>query len=83
MGEPKQTSKEHKNQLRLVIAKDPKINYRKILGNSLKHERSTTAIKEEKETLIVEITAADLTALRASANSILRDLQVIEATELQ
>jgi|GEM_PF-1162974 tRNA threonylcarbamoyladenosine modification (KEOPS) complex Pcc1 subunit len=71
----------HKNHIRLVVPKDPKINYKRLLNNQTNHERSNTAIKEQKETLIIEITAKDLTALRASANSILRDLQVIEATK--
>ena len=69
-------------KLKLLIKKDPKINYLKIISQSRKKERSTTNIKEQGGKLIIEIGAKDATSLRASANSILRDLQVIEATTI-
>jgi len=69
--------------LKLIIEKKPSLNYSKILGAAKKHTRSDTKLKELKGTLIIEISATDLAALRASANSILRDIQVIESTDLK
>jgi len=68
--------------LRLVIKKRSKLNYSRILGKGREHRRSSTKLKESKDRIIVEIAAKDLAALRASANSILRNIQVIEATKL-
>jgi tRNA threonylcarbamoyladenosine modification (KEOPS) complex Pcc1 subunit len=72
-----------KISLKIVLDKEPKLNYSKILGKNLGHSRSAIKITESKSALTIEITAKDATALRASANSILRDLQVIEATKIQ
>lgn len=68
--------------LTLVLTKQGKLNYSKILGRSIKHDRSSITLKETKERLTISIKAKDTTALRASTNSILRDLQVIESTKL-
>lgn len=66
--------------LRILVKKDPKIRYLKILSQKRSSERCTISLKEYKTRLIIGISAKDATALRASANSILRDLQVIEST---
>lgn len=66
----------------IVLGKAEKLNYSKILGKSIKHNRSAITVKETKEKLTITIKAKDATALRASANSILRDLQIIESTKL-
>ncbi|MGA2799795.1 MAG: KEOPS complex subunit Pcc1 [Candidatus Micrarchaeaceae archaeon] len=66
--------------LKLLVKKDPKIKYLKILSQKGSRERSTISLKEQRVNLIIEIKAKDATALRASVNSILRDLQAIEAT---
>lgn len=75
-------SQANKISLKIILAKEPKINYARMLGKNAKHDRSAVKIKEGSKELVIEITAKDATALRASANSILRDLQVIEATKL-
>ncbi|MDE1870685.1 MAG: CTAG/PCC1 family protein [Candidatus Micrarchaeota archaeon] len=69
-------------KLDLVIRKTDEVNYSKILGDNKRHRRSAISIRENGKMLIIEIKASDLTALRASANSILRNLQVINATRL-
>ncbi|MGD0728513.1 MAG: KEOPS complex subunit Pcc1 [Candidatus Micrarchaeaceae archaeon] len=71
-----------KFQLKLIINKEKALEYSKILSIKTEHKRSNIKLKEIKGTLFIEISAKDATALRASANSILRDLQVIEATKL-
>jgi tRNA threonylcarbamoyladenosine modification (KEOPS) complex Pcc1 subunit len=78
MGE----SKDSKLHLKLVVEKEPHLKYTKILSASKKRDRSTTTIKETKTTLVVEITSKDSIAMRATINSILRDLQVIKSTKL-
>ncbi len=45
-----------------------------------KYKRSTISITRTAAGTTIEIRALDATALRASANSILRDLQVAEAS---
>ena len=69
--------------LKLVLKKETNLNYSKILGASKSHKRSSTKLKESKGSLTIEISAMDLAALRASANSILRDMQVIESTNIE
>ena len=68
--------------LKLVIAKEPSLNYIRILGKNTKHSRSSVKLKEDESTLTIEIVSKDTTSMRASANSILRDLQVIDATKI-
>ena len=67
--------------LTLTFRKDKNLNYSKILNLKTAHKRSTLRQKEKKSLLTIEIRAKDATALRASANSLFRDLQVIEATK--
>jgi tRNA threonylcarbamoyladenosine modification (KEOPS) complex Pcc1 subunit len=45
-----------------------------------KYKRSTIKITHNASGAAIEILASDATALRASANSVLRDLQVAEAS---
>lgn len=71
-----------KLQLNITLENNT-INYSKLFNGPKRHERSDMKIKSTKGRLVIEVTAKDATALRASANSILRDLQVIEATELK
>lgn len=80
MAQARQTNK---IGLKITLEKEKDLNYTKILGKNIGHSRSTIKIKEGKTELIIEIYANDATALRASANSILRDLQVIEATKIK
>jgi hypothetical protein len=69
-------------KLKLILKKEPKLKYKKLLNTRTKQGRSTVCIIETKENIIIEINAADATALRASTNSLLRDLQVIESTRI-
>lgn len=69
--------------LKLVLPKDDAISYSKILGSNRRHKRSNTAIKEDAKALIIEINAMDLAALRASFNSISRNVQVIKSTKVK
>ena len=62
----------------LKIPKHGGLKYRKIIGKISMYSRSRTYVKENKKILEIRITARDVTALRASANSVIRDLQVIE-----
>ncbi|MEM0149736.1 MAG: KEOPS complex subunit Pcc1 [Candidatus Micrarchaeaceae archaeon] len=56
-------------------------NYSKILGlgSASKYKRSITRAGVKNGSFIVEISAKDVTALRAAANAVLRDLQVASA----
>ncbi len=64
----------------IKVTKDSKINYKRILGstNSVRYKRSQISIKEKAEDLEIKISAKDAGALRATINSVLRDLHVIE-----
>jgi len=70
-------------QLTLILNKESGLNYKSLLNTETRHERSKITINEKGKNIIVEITASDATALRASANSILRNLQVIESTNIK
>jgi tRNA threonylcarbamoyladenosine modification (KEOPS) complex Pcc1 subunit len=67
--------------LKLTLAKRHGIDYAKIIGKGKKHSRSSMLVREKGDMLIVEINSGDITALRASANSLLRDIQVINSIE--
>ena len=69
-------------QIKLLVSKEKGLSYLKILTKNKTHSRSSVKITENGKTLNIEINAKDSTALRSSINSILRDLQVIEATKL-
>jgi tRNA threonylcarbamoyladenosine modification (KEOPS) complex Pcc1 subunit len=60
------------------IPKRNGLKYTKIIGKISTYKRSGIEIKEGKKALDISITADDITALRASMNSIMRDLQVVE-----
>ena len=63
----------------ITLHKSAKINYTKLIGNLRMYKRSVIEIGETPEAFSVKINAADPTALKASFNSILRDIQVIES----
>jgi tRNA threonylcarbamoyladenosine modification (KEOPS) complex Pcc1 subunit len=65
----------------ITISKLPGIEYKKVLAlkGSKQHSRSGTEMKESRSEIKITIKARDATALRASMNSIMRDLQVISA----
>ncbi|MGI0100671.1 MAG: KEOPS complex subunit Pcc1 [Candidatus Micrarchaeaceae archaeon] len=68
--------------MKIVFEGEPNLEYEKILGTGSKHKRSNVTVAAKNSKLIIEITASDATALRASVNSVLRDLQVIEASKI-
>lgn len=75
------SKKAAKVSITLVLEKTDRLSYSRTLGRKIRHDRSNIFLKETAGKLTITIKAKDLTALRASANSILRDMQVIEATK--
>lgn len=65
--------------LRIILQKGNTIKYGSILGKRSGNGRSTIVVRETKKTLEIKISSLDATALRASANSVLRSLQVAES----
>jgi tRNA threonylcarbamoyladenosine modification (KEOPS) complex Pcc1 subunit len=70
-------------QAALNISKATQISYKKVLGDMRSYKRSRITMLESKKGFEVKIIADDLTALRASINSITRDMQVIEQASSQ
>jgi tRNA threonylcarbamoyladenosine modification (KEOPS) complex Pcc1 subunit len=68
-------------EAKITIEKISKINYGKVLGDIREHKRSGMSIKETPNTLEIHIKTSDITALRASINNIIRDLQVVESAQ--
>jgi len=64
----------------LNISKATQMSYKKALGNIRNYKRSKITIHESKRSLELRIIARDLAALRASINSITKDIQTIEST---
>lgn len=67
---------------KIVVRKGFQINIKRIIGlaNLKDFNRSRTTITETKDALTITIKATDLTALRASINSVMRELKAIEET---
>lgn len=68
----------------IVYSKDTALNYTRVLAScsAKAYKRSTITTRETDRELRFEVKATDVTALMASTNSILRRLQVIEATKI-
>ncbi|EET89703.1 MAG: hypothetical protein LVQ97_02090 [Candidatus Micrarchaeales archaeon] len=64
---------------KIKINKQKGITYKKIIGIGKSYKRSKIKMSENKNCVYVYIDAKDITALRASANAVLREFQVIEA----
>ncbi len=64
----------------IAIPKIRDTSYITILGNQREQKRSGVSIAEREGSLEISITAKDITALRASMNSIMRDIQAVEGT---
>jgi len=62
----------------IVIPKKKGLNYRSIIGATRQYKRSGISILETKSELKITIKTTDATAMRASVNAIMRDIQVIE-----
>lgn len=83
-NDPKPTSKPpFATEAIITLIKNRNISYSKImaLGASTKYKRSAMHIKEDDASIAIHINANDVTALRASVNAVLRDLQVIASTD--
>ena len=65
----------------IIIAKDKGRDYKAILGESKTYKRGAMSISETGRELKISIKADDATALRASINMVLRDMQVINSVE--
>ncbi len=65
----------------VAVIKTEDRNYKKILGikRVSRYKRSMLSVKVEGHNLVIEIHARDFTAMRATINSVLRDLQVASA----
>ncbi|MDE1832819.1 MAG: hypothetical protein KGH58_00165 [Candidatus Micrarchaeota archaeon] len=61
------------------IIKSRGISYGRALGDMGPHERSSIRIKETPGVFQIEISARDPAALRATINSALKDLHVLES----
>ncbi|MGI0133833.1 MAG: KEOPS complex subunit Pcc1 [Candidatus Micrarchaeaceae archaeon] len=67
---------------KIVVRKDLSISIRRIIksANLKDFERSHATISETNDALTITIKAKHLTALRASINSIMRELKAVEET---
>lgn len=61
----------------VLLKKEPAL-YTKIIGKARQYERSDMQVKESKNRITISITANDLAAMKASINSVMRDLQTLE-----
>ena len=64
---------------KVLIPKRKDLDYTGMLVQTSKYKRSSMSVRDLGSALEVVVTATDTTALRASLNSLLRDLQVIES----
>lgn len=62
----------------ITLAKAQKLEYTKIMGKLRAYKRSSIAIREGPGSFSITIKAEDATALRASVNAMMRQIQVIE-----
>ncbi len=62
------------------LAKRHQTNYQKILGREKKIGRSEVKVEEKTKNLKIYITATDNSALRASINAVMRDINSIESS---
>lgn len=63
---------------KIVVPKSAKIDYQKALGEAKEHQRSGIKIEETESELTINVETDDITAMRASLNTLIRDIQVIE-----
>lgn len=63
----------------ITITKKASASYKMALGEIKAHERSTISIKETPSVLRIDVAARDPAALRATINSVLKDLQVADS----
>lgn len=67
---------------KILIKKGSDTSYKRIIGSIKEHSRSKISIKETAKELQINIETDDITALRASINTVIRDIQVIDAASM-
>lgn len=67
---------------KIVVGKGAKVRIKSIItsANIKNFERSRATLSETDNAFTITIVAKDLTALRASLNSIMRELKIVEET---
>lgn len=70
-------TKKYISEIKILRNKDL-FNYTAILEKYKKYKRSLVKINENKNNIIILIEADDVTALRASINGVLREIQIIQ-----
>lgn len=69
--------------LRIKIPKiNDSVNYLQILDKTKEYKRSSIKINENKEYVTILINAVDISALRGSVNTILKEIQIIKKINL-
>ncbi len=76
---PKKPASASAYHAKIRIPKMPAVRYAAVVGKAKLYKRSSVSMKEYQGALLVEIRAGDATALRASVNALMRDIQVIES----
>ncbi len=67
----------YSNNAIISIKKRFSIDYKKII-NQMRYERSSIIIKEDKKYIKLNVRAKDITAMRASINSVIRDIKIAD-----
>ena len=78
MSDRRTISSKRVYEAEIVVSKVHGASYSSIMGKIKSYKRSTVEIKETAGTFAAKVRAADATALRASVNALMRDIQVIE-----
>ncbi len=63
----------------ITITKVVPASYTKIIGKPRSYKRSSISIKEGPSSFAISIKAGDASALRASMNAMMRQIQIIES----
>ena len=69
------------NSAILKIAKRRGLRYKSIIGAQRSYKRSKVLIKESDSEIEIRVTALDPGALKASINSVLKDIETIENSD--
>ncbi|MDE1857103.1 MAG: hypothetical protein KGH98_03405 [Candidatus Micrarchaeota archaeon] len=62
----------------ITVTKSAGVNYLKVIGSKREYKRSSVSMSETKTEITVRIKAEDPTALKASINSVLNDIEIVE-----
>ncbi len=63
----------------ISLKKGGRVSYTRLIGRISEYKRSSISMRETPSEFTVRIEAKDATALKASLNAILKDIQVIES----